>query len=875
MSGYATRRALCVAIAAVLLSGVGATTADGLSPALRARDARAKAADAPPTHARAKAAPTKSAPSAPALGANSGGVSSAGAGEVEGSGASVQGESDPLVDNGLGSPLCKGALGGGLSAAGKRDCETSGFVAAPAPTGDYGIDVHIDVGVLGGFSTGGMLSAVQDLFITPLWMALVWVVHALVVMLEWCYTIDLLDSASASVGRGLRRMQSSLTGPWLASVLAIASVLAAYNGLVRRRVAETLGQALMTLAMMAGGMWVILDPIGTVGALGGWANQASLGTLAVTARGTPVGAARALADSMESVFAAAIEAPWCYLEFGNVAWCRNPARLDPRLRAAGLKIAAGERAQAAAAAGTQALALERSAEQLRDARSNAEVFLALPPNGPARNSINEQGSLLRTLCQSSDATACRGPTAAQAQFRTGAGTWARVAGLLLIVAGVLGMLLLLGFIALRLLGAALFSLLYLLLAPAAVLAPALGESGRAAFRAWATRLFAAVVAKLMYSFLLGVMLAVVAILGDLSTLGWWTQWLLISTFWWGAYARRHQALGLAGDRIGGQHALGPRSLAGKVREALDTPRAAIGVARRTKARLARPAPDIERRRKRAQAGAVRAGELADAQVAQSLEHEQRDARGSTELAPEAQARLTGMRAQLARIHSARGEAATAGETRREARLGAREQRLAAEIAREEDALARARQKVADANTAKRRTGQAHTREQREERARLLDAQAALPAAGRANAGGERRDYAALAGLAGHGRDEYERLDPLRRREARAQIDRELALRRELSGAAADLQARAQAGSPGRRDKHKGSRELEGVLGERMSSEGHSRRGAPRGGARLEEWKRDGAAAASHPRPRRTGSPVLDDAREVAARRKRQLGHDRP
>ena len=66
------------------------------------------------------------------------------------------------------------------------------------------------------------------------------------------------------------------------------------------------------------------------------------------------------------------------------------------------------------------------------------------------------------------------------------------------------MLLLLGFIALRLLGAALFSLLYLLLAPAAVLAPALGESGRAAFRTWATRLLGAVVAKLMYSFLLGV-----------------------------------------------------------------------------------------------------------------------------------------------------------------------------------------------------------------------------------------------------------------------------------------------------------------------------------------------------------------------------------
>ncbi len=875
LAPHGERLAALWLLVAVLLGAPGGALADPVP-------SRAPRADAPRPRADL-ALSAKRAPSPPALGAGSGGsggggVSSVGAGETEGSGvASVQGESDPLVANGLGSPLCRGELGGGLSGAGRRNCETSGFIAAPAPTGDYGIDVHIDTGVLGGFSTGGMLSAVQDLFVTPLWTAVVWSVHALVVMLKWCYTLDLLDSASASVGRGLRRMQSALTGPWLATVLAIASVLAAYNGLVRRRVAETLGQALMTLAMMAGGMWVILDPTGTVGALGGWANQASLGTLAVTARGSPDGAAGALADSMESVFASAIEAPWCYLEFGAVAWCRNPSRLDPRLRAAGLKIAASEQTRAGTAASAQARALEHSAEQLRDAHSNAEVFLALPPNGPARNSINETGSLLRTLCQSENATACRGPTAAQAQFRTGSGTWARAAGLLGIVAGVLGMLLLLGFIALRLLGAALFSLLYLLLAPVMVLAPALGESGRAAFRTWLTRLLGAVVAKLMYSFLLGVVLAVVAVLDDLGTLGWWTQWLLTSAFWWGAYTRRHQALGLAEGKIGHERSLGPRSIAGKVREALDTPRTAIGLARRTKAKLARPAPNVERQRKRARAGAVRAGELADAQVAKSLEREQRDARASAELAPETQARLAGMRAQLARIQGARGEAVSAGDTRRAALLDAREQRIAGGIARDEGALAQARRTVADTDAAKRRTGQVHTREQREERARLLDAQAALPAAGRANAGGERRDYAALAGLAGHGRDEYERLDPRRRREARAQIDRELAMRRELGGAVADLQARAQAGSSGWLDRRVGGKELEGALGERLRSEGHAHPDAPRGGSRLEEWKRDaaGAASPSPSRPRQTGSPVLDDAREVAARRKRQLGRDRP
>ena len=54
----------------------------------------------------------------------------------------------------------------------------------------------------------------------PLWMAIVWMVHAVVVMLEWCFTIDVLDSAAAAdVGAGLRQAQATLTQPWLVIVL--------------------------------------------------------------------------------------------------------------------------------------------------------------------------------------------------------------------------------------------------------------------------------------------------------------------------------------------------------------------------------------------------------------------------------------------------------------------------------------------------------------------------------------------------------------------------------------------------------------------------------------------------------------------------------
>lgn len=214
------------------------------------------------------------APSGPPL--TSAGAGAGVGGEEEGAGETPQAQADPLVSNGLGSPTCRGSLAGELSATSRRNCETSGFVAAPAPTGDYGIDVHIDAGVLD--ISSWLPSTVQDLIVTPTWMALVWAVHALVVMVEWCFTIDLVDTAAAGgVGSGLRQMQATLTEPWLPIALAVAAVLALYHGIIRRRVAETLGEALLMGAMMVGGMWVIADPTGTVGALGDWVNETSLG----------------------------------------------------------------------------------------------------------------------------------------------------------------------------------------------------------------------------------------------------------------------------------------------------------------------------------------------------------------------------------------------------------------------------------------------------------------------------------------------------------------------------------------------------------------------------------------------------------------------
>ncbi len=651
---------------------------------MRSRPARARPTDTQPIESQPTDTQPARAPSGPVLSSAGAGVS---AGPEEAASAPAEAGSDPLVSNGLGSPLCRGRVSEGtLSASARRNCATSGFVASAAPTDNYGLDIHIDTGVLG-LSNGGLMSALQDLLVTPLWMALVWIVHALCVMLEWCFTLNLLDSpTSGQLGSGLRQMQQALTDPWIPLVLSVACVLVLYDGLVRRRVADTLGQALMMAAMMVGGLWAIADPSGSVGALGSWANEASLGTLAAAARGTPSGAPVALGQSMQIVFSAAIEVPWCYLEFGNVGWCREPGRTEGRLRAAGLKIASHELSEAGCGArgagacpqglGAKGLGLAHSAQLLREADSNGAIFLALPANGPQRNSINDEGSLLRTICQSSDATNCRGSGAAEAEFRTGGETWSRMGGLLLILGGALGMVLLLGFIALRLLSAALFSLFYLLIAPGMVLAPALGDGGRALFRRWAGQLLGAVVSKLLFSFLLGVVLAVLGILASLRALGWWTQWLLMSAFWWGAYLRRHQALGVAqgafAQRGPPERSRRPRSVAKRVSDTLET-RKAMAAMRWAGGRRAGAAATSDSRRPSSRD--VRGGPTGSSRPPLGPSGTQSPARqpGQTEAR-----RLT---AQLARVEAERKRAELAGNRRRALGLQARAARIQTEIER--------------------------------------------------------------------------------------------------------------------------------------------------------------------------------------------------
>jgi hypothetical protein len=694
----------------------------------------------------------------------------------------------PLVANGLGSPACRDpALRTQLSATARADCAASGVAVASAPLENYQFDVHIDTGIVGQTPE----SIIENLLLKPAWMAVVWLTDVAVVALEWCFSIDLLGPGTfGSVTRGLQSMRDALTAPWLGPALAVAAVAVLYNGIVRRRVVETLGQVALLVAMMVGGLWIIADPRATVGEASRLVNDASLGVLGAAATGDPAHPLRSLDDALRPLFAVSVTGPWCYLEFGDVDWCRAPGRLDPRLVAAAGAVVAHDRSAASSPAERRAAAAETAA--VARARTNGDLFLALPSNGPRRNSINADAtspSLLAVLCGSDTATSCSADTGAQAEFRTEKGTGARVGGLLLIGIGAAGMFALIGFICLRLIGAALLALVFLLLAPIAVLAPALGDGGRDAFRRWSLRLLGAVAAKLVYSVFLGVVLLMVRILAGLGGLGWWTQWILIACFWWLVFNHRHRVL----ENVIHERAEPTRrsSLANKLFATRQAIKLAAPPARRLGGLGRRGSEHLRQLPERVIAGARRRRTVdrrADRaeQVARTLEHDHHEALATVARAPAAELDLAALRTRRDRLQRERRTAAAAGDRRRVASLQRRQHDVEAELAAGEAELSQARTAVPAGEERRRRTGLVHDEDQRTRRAELLDREAELRplvAAAKDRRIG-RRDYASLASLAGLGRREFERLNDQERRQAALRIDRELEQRREWTKAAA-------------------------------------------------------------------------------------------
>ena len=451
---------------------------------------------------------------------------------------------DPFSALGARSPFCRRA-----ALRPRAGCRVAGSIAHTYPISHYGLDIQVETRI--DKVENNLFAAIQSVG-ALVWLGLVYALKGVLLLLEWAFSLDLLNEAMSSIRRALERLHQSVLGTaWFLAALAIAGLWGIWNGLVQQRTIDTATGLLMTVVLMVAGLVVIRDPAGTVGEASRLANQASLGFLSAASTGSLERPERSFADSSQRLFDALVLRPWCALEFGDVRWC-----------------------------------IQRRPEGFR----NADLWLAFPADGKQREGLYQltkgedpdgggifdsvtdafggalPGGLgpalqtLRTLDQAGrggelpdDVKQLVDEDPARVAMQEKEATFTRVALLALIALGLLGAICLLLYLAVKLVLAGLLALMLLLLAPVVLLAPAFGEAGREAFVSWAKRLVGALVAKLVYALLLALVVVCAGALAALPV-GWFGTWLLQLAFWWGILIKRHELTDVLsiGDREGGQ-----------------------------------------------------------------------------------------------------------------------------------------------------------------------------------------------------------------------------------------------------------------------------------------------------------------------------------
>ena len=444
----------------------------------------------------------------------------------EGDGTDGSGYADPGRALGASSPSCKLAL----DAAARARCRQSGSITRRHPLSSYGIDARV------GFSLTdpgkSFLGALQSLA-AGLWTGLVYLVDAVLLLLEWAFSLDLTATTLPKIHGALTRLHQQAFGePWLLAAISLTGLWGIWRGLVQRQHTQTITALAATIGLMVLGLFIVSAPEQTVGKASALANDAGTGILAAATTGRPDQPRTALAAALAGTFNILIADPWCALEFGSLDYCHQKTKSGATTAGLWLKYPAqsAERGEL-----YKLVKGDQGGGSLLDP-------LRIVTTGTPLALLNLPGPQQHKLPGGIRDQVEKAPV--RVELQEAGGTFPRFALLAVIAVGTLGALGLLGYIAVRLLLASLLTLLLLLLAPVMLLAPAFGDSGRQTFLAWIKRLVGAIAAKLLYAVFLAIVLASARALASVG-IGWFGTWLLLAAFWWGVLLKRDELIGFA------------------------------------------------------------------------------------------------------------------------------------------------------------------------------------------------------------------------------------------------------------------------------------------------------------------------------------------
>lgn len=458
--------------------------------------------------------------------------------DSEGSSSGVRGSSSNwLAENGLVSMLCKSPKAV-LDEKLRINCQRSGLASMPSPTANLGFDVHVDTGIT---KPGAYFASTAHNIANMIWGIFVTVTAALFAALEWAFSLNLLDNSSlGSIAGQLREIERTWTEPMLRVAAGVAGAWIVYQGLMMRRARLVAGELVTSFFLVVCVMMIVANPIGTVGAVNKASNDLALYAISAVPSTTSSAASRtsrpqsAYGQQLNAMFNVVGTRSWALLEFGNVSWATNPKKFDSELQSVASKLAES---------------WPKPVQQaVADADTNGELFLAFPPNTAERDGINDldgKKTLLGALCDSDDIKKCKGKYKPLADQRTEAGTMDRWGQLALVTTGLIAVWVILGSLAIGLIGAAAASVFYLFLvvvtAPLAMLM--VGDTQRR-FRKHLVDLGGALFAKLIFAIALSLVMLVFQAIIALK-LPFFPQWLLMVAAFGTLFKKRKELLAIA------------------------------------------------------------------------------------------------------------------------------------------------------------------------------------------------------------------------------------------------------------------------------------------------------------------------------------------
>ncbi|HWB69676.1 MAG TPA: hypothetical protein VG518_06835 [Solirubrobacterales bacterium] len=444
-----------------------------------------------------------------------------------------EGQVDPIIGLGLRNPVCDhpDQIRDPQT---RMACREFGTPESVYPASNYGFDIFIDTGIDApeGIAMKGIVRILDGI-----WLAVTFVLKLVLDLLGVAFGLNPFGNGETMrrITGAIRLVFSTVTNPWLSTLVVMGGIAFAYKGLVRREVGATIGATLGSIAMIVVGLWVVHQPSQTVGRLASMSDQVALGVISAPHSGSVSRPSGAFAEEMSQTWERLVEVPFAGLNFSDVKWALGPPPPEA-VEKAEEKFCDDVGARAQFEAQLRGREEDESAACGDFARRHygkpkrvIDLYLRSSPNSPAREALWQ-------YFDKDEADLYKSKVAAQG----GDGVLTRLSMLALFLLALLGAVLLLAWLAIRLFTQAAIGFVLLLAAPFALFFPLLGDSGRKAFRTWGLTLLGAIAAKIVYAAFLSVVLLGVSILGRSGGSG---GFLLATAFCWAVFLKRADLVG--------------------------------------------------------------------------------------------------------------------------------------------------------------------------------------------------------------------------------------------------------------------------------------------------------------------------------------------